>query len=141
MSFKSFLDKLKKINKINLADIMLPGYYFNKTLFKIASAIIIIWCIIAGFIMGFDKNQRVYYKCSEKSISNCENEFYNAEPKNCPDPDFCAIKSFRPGESFGEPPNFFYKYAWDFAAIILIICFAFNHFKYNKGYKLPEVDL
>jgi hypothetical protein len=145
MSLKSFFYRVKKFSRFNLADKILPGYVFNKVIFKVGIALIVVWLLVAGYSLGFHWGNNVYVHCPDKGVP-CENPFYNpvvqspypkliADNPTCIKYGVCDRETLSPGESFGSPPSFFFQYAGDFAILIFSLMILWNHLLYNARFK------
>lgn len=109
-----------------------PDYYFNPALWRISILLFMFWLLLAAFSTGLNFEQHVYFKCSSDSITACDNPFYLMNP--CPEASgvLCQRMFFNPGESFGNPPNFFYNTMGFMGALALVIPALLNHYIYNR---------
>jgi len=155
MSFKEFWDKVKKVNRFSLGEVMFPSYIFNKVIFRVGIALVFVWLLLAAWDLNFRWGSNVYVHCPDLPLSQmmpappCENPFYNPVmnppyPKLMPDNPtclkygICDREFLLPGESYGSPPGYFYSHAFEFVLLIVISMILGNHFFFNKGYFKSE---
>jgi hypothetical protein len=140
-------DWIKKVNKINLAEVFLPGYVLNKWVFRVGIALIFFWLLLAGNSLGWQWGDSVYIHCSGENL--CENPFFDPMGLNptCLKYGICDRETLFGGESFGSPPSFFVTHAKDFAGLMVVLMIGLNYLLFNKGFfreplkKLGEEDL
>lgn len=124
--------KIKELNRTGLKDTMFPGYNFNKWIFRSALLICFAIVIIIMASEGFDFETKVYFRCPDGGPI-CENPFNSSlmNPDNCPDPDFCSIERFYPGETYGRPPSGLMKSAGPLFFGVWGLAFIVNHLAFN----------
>jgi hypothetical protein len=139
LSTESFWEKVKKFNRINLAEVFLPGYIFNKIIFRVGIALIFLWLLLAGWSMNFVWGEQFYIHCPEKSGlygTPCRNAFYNPLDRNptCVKYGICDKELLSPGETYGNPPSFFASYFGTFTLIMVFVMVLLNHTLFNREY-------
>lgn len=142
-------EKVKKFWNFNLS-YLLPGYKFNNTIFRVGIGLIAFWLIAAAGSNDWDfLSSPVYFRCDQES--GCINPYYapadsvlpclNPDPRNhTPDQSLCSREFLIPGESYGRPPSFLLRYAWDFAGLVSLVMVLLNHFLYNRGYFKKRIE-
>lgn len=132
-----WIDKVKELNRKNLADILLPEYRFKNLIFMIGIFFVFVWLLVAAFQVGLFWNDKIYFKCPDDAVTPCENPFYldSRLPSDVNSKEFLVA-----GETYGEPPGFFFKHAGMASFIIMLLAVLFNHLVYNKGYFWKEEE-
>lgn len=135
----SFWKKFKEFNKLTLADIFLPGYFFNKWIFRVGIGLIFLWLLVAGQTLGFKWENQVYIHCPKDKVK-CENPFYNPFVENpvCLKYNICQKEFMMPGETYGSPSSFFVTFAEDFALFMVVIMVLLNHTLFNREYSFRK---
>jgi len=120
------------------------GYRFDKRIFQMAIAFLILIVFFEAYQQGFNFNRKFYLKCSSPT---CENPFYDARYNDFAfakmkkvECDFCDQKIISKGE-YGDKPSFISENIWLIALCIIGSAFLINHRRYNKGIKMFEGDL
>ena len=140
----------KQKKKPILAERLLPGYKFNKWIFRAVYVVTIVLFLFAVWGVG---RTEIYLKCPSDSPRQCRNPFvpeteylpngtispFNARVEPCTaGPEICSHEYLVPGESIGKPPSFLYA---NFGMLLLatyLIAFIINHLLFNRGYKFQE---
>lgn len=125
----------------------IPGYVFNKTIFRVGIGLIFFWLLVAAVDFGWDWTDKPFFVCRDSV--RCENPWYApgsvnefgwvsacVNPVIGRDPDYvlCSKEFFLPGESYGVSPSFLMIHAKDFSSIIIVLMLLLNHFIFNKGF-------
>ena len=127
--------------------IEIPGYVFNKWIFRVGIGLIFIWLLLAAVDYGWDWNDKPYFICQDSV--KCDNPWFapgslnefgwispcvNPVPGRDPDLALCNKEFFLPGEFYGRPPSFLMSHAGDFAWVVVALMLLSNHFLFNKGF-------
>lgn len=140
-------EKVKKFWNFHLE---IPGYKFNNLIFRLGIGLIAVWLILAASSNNWDFfSSPVYFSC-DVSVG-CINPWFtpadsvlpclNPDPGNhTPDRDLCSRMFLVKGESYGRPPSFLLRFAWDFAGLVSVCMVLLNHFIYNRGYFKKRIN-
>ena len=129
--------------------VLKSGYKFHKRLFQVTLILVIVFLSVVIFING--ANPKYYYSCSESSlpcdltafqVEFCSKDFFleNLKYKGLDEwlehSGLCVMEVAQPGFSFGVPPGRFQGSENFFSFIIVFLAFIYNHFKFNKHFKI-----
>jgi hypothetical protein len=139
--------ELKRIDKISYGKkVFGPRIKFNKILYRISFGLMALIVFTAMAINNFDLSTHFYYKCPETSKDLCKNPFYISpdappwERSTCPNKNFCDIKYFQPGQSFGEPPSLTYRLTIPIIWFIFIATFIVDRILQRRKEAKTEED-
>ena len=143
-----------KDDKKSLAEVLLPGYKFNKKIFRSAILFLMVLLVLAWGLGGFSSplELHTYVTCPSDHGRACVNSIYqlcnpSGELYDLREQSYCDrfsdelknIKFIEPGESIGDLHQvkvlgLFRLVMW----FVLLGSFVLNHLLYNRKYKFPK---